>query len=324
MAHVERRLLDVLLQFVEVLGAGRAPGQDLRGTRLAEALEGAVSHALVGRQVGFLELVDAAAMGGPADDVEVEFQRVEYVHHVQHDVRRAQHVAAGIEQHVGGAPLGRRQDLLQRLRGKLHAGEQAHSLRHVAETAGGIAGADLARPRRLQRLHLGDGHPLADVDVLGTGLAAAGAAVAGAQPALQRLGRRRAARQRDKLADPRTRLAGVEADLARRRADLETAAAAGAAVGRGGGQSLQALGIVAHGSLPRTAQWAARPGDCQAALAAGAASVVVEFLRRRLQADSDAVAAAGRQEQRQFLLRGATRIAAGQAEVGREVLALHD
>ena len=99
MAQVERRRLDVLLQLVEILGAGRAPGQHLGGARLAEALEGAMAHALVGRQVGLLELVDAAAMGGAADHVEVELERVEDVHDVQHDVRRAQHVAAGIEQH---------------------------------------------------------------------------------------------------------------------------------------------------------------------------------------------------------------------------------
>ena len=114
----------------------------LAGARLAEALEGAMAHALVGRQVGFLELVDAAAMGGAADHVEVELERVEDVHDVQHDVRRAQHVAARIEQHVGGAPLGRRQDLLQRLRRQLHAGEQPHRLRHVAEAVGGVGRAD--------------------------------------------------------------------------------------------------------------------------------------------------------------------------------------
>ena len=179
MAQVERRRLDVLLQLVEILGAGRAPGQHLGGARLAEALEGAMAHALVGRQVGFLKLVDAAAMGGAADHVEVELERVEDVHDVQHDVRRAQHVAAGIEQHVRSAPLGRRQDLLQGLRRQLHAGEQPHRLRHVAEAVGGIGGALFARARRLERLHLGDGHPLADIDVLRAGGAAARAAVAG-------------------------------------------------------------------------------------------------------------------------------------------------
>ena len=193
MAEIEGRRLDVLLELVEVLGAGRAPGQHLGRARLAEALEGAMAHALVGRQVGFLELVDAAAMGGAADHVEVELQRVEDVHHVQHDVRRAQHVAARVEQHVGGAPLGRRHDALQGLRRQLHAGEQPHRLRHVAEAVGGIGRALGARPGRFQRLHLGDGHPLADVDLLGAGGAAARAAVAGVQPLLQ--GRRPAPRR---------------------------------------------------------------------------------------------------------------------------------
>ena len=181
-AEVERRLLDVLLELVEVLGAGRAPGQHARGARLAEALEGAMTHALVGRQVGFLELIDAAAMGGAANHVEIELERVEDVHDVQHDVRRAQDVAAGIEQHVGSALLGRRQDLLQGLRGQLHAGEQPHRLRHVAEAVGGVGRPLLARPAGFERLQLGDGHPLADVDVFRAGIVAARAAVAGIEP----------------------------------------------------------------------------------------------------------------------------------------------
>ena len=250
MAEVERRRLDVLLQLVEILGAGRAPGQHLGGARLAEALEGAMAHALVGRQVGFLELVDAAAMGGAADDVEIELERVEDVHDVQHDVRRAQHVAAGIEQHLGGAPLGRRQDLLQRLRRQLHAGEQPHRLRHVAEAVGGVGGADVARPGRLERLHLGDGDPLADVDVLGAGGAAARAAVAGAQPFLQAVRRRAAQGQGLELADALHGLGGIQADLARRRADLEALAAGRAAVGRFGRQCLQPFRIGAQDNPP--------------------------------------------------------------------------
>ena len=217
MAEIERRRLDRLLQLVEVLGAGRTPGQHLGGARLAEALEGAMAHPLVGRQVGFLELVDTAAMGGAADDVEVELERVEDIHHVEHDVRRAQHVAAGIEQHVSGALLRRRQDLLQGLRRKLHAGQQPHRLRHVAEAAGRRGGAFRTRPRSLERFHLGDRHPLANVDVLGTGVGAARAAVAGIEPLHQPVRRRTAARQSGQLADALLRSTGIEPDLARRR-----------------------------------------------------------------------------------------------------------
>ena len=250
MAKVEGRFLDVLLELVEVLGAGRAPGQHAAGAGLAEALEGAMAHALVGRQVGFLELVDAAAMGGAADHVEVELQRIEDVHDVQHDVRRAQHVAARVEQHVGGAPLGRRQDLLQRLRRKLHAGEQPHGLRHVPEAVGGSGRAHFARTRGLDRLHLGDGHPLADIDALGAGFGAARAAVAGAEPLLQAVGRRLAPRQGQKLADAFLGGAGIEADLARRRAGLEALAAGRAAVGRIGRQGFQTFGISTQGNPP--------------------------------------------------------------------------
>ena len=246
-AEVERRLFDVLLQLVEILGAGRAPGQHLGGARLAEALERAMPHPLIGGQIGFLELIDAAAMRRAADHVEVELQRVEDVHDVQHDVRRAQHVAARIEEHVGGAPLGRRQDLLQRLGRKLHAGQQPHGLRHVAETPGGIGRPLLHWPRRLQRLHLGDGHPLADVDLLGTGGGAARAAVAGTQPLVEQRRRGAAvARQRNQFADPLHGLAHVEPALAGRGAGLEALAAGRAAIGRLGNQRFEPVGIGTH------------------------------------------------------------------------------
>jgi hypothetical protein len=169
---------------------------------------------------------------------------------VQHDVRRAQHVAARIEQHVGGAPFGRGQDLLQRLRGKLHAGEQSHGLRHVAEAAGGAGRADFTRARGLDRLHLGDGHPLADVDALGAGVGAARAAVAGAEPLLQGLRRRLAARQGQKLADAFLGGAGIEADLARRRAGFEAFTTGRAAIGCFGDQGFQTLGIGTQGGPP--------------------------------------------------------------------------
>ncbi len=248
MAEVEGWCFDVLLELVEILGAGRAPGQHARGARLAEALEGAMSHALVGRQVGFLELVDTAAMGGAADHVEVELERIEDIHDVQHDMRRAQHVAAGIEQHLGGALLGRRQDLLQRLRRQLHAGEQPHGLRHVAEAVGGVGRPVLARPAGFERFQFGDGHPLANVDVLGTGVVAARAAVAGIEPLGERRGRRSAiARQGDQFADARFRLPGIEADLARRRTDLEALAATRAAIRGFRGERLQTISISAHG-----------------------------------------------------------------------------
>ena len=251
MAEIEERLLDVLLQFVEILGAGRAPGQHLGGAGLAEALEGAMAHAFISRQVGFLELVDPAAVRGAADDIEIELHRVQDIHDVEHDMRRAQHVAAGIEQNLCGPPLGRLQNLLQRLRRQLHAGKQPHRLRHVAEAVGGIGRAHLARPRHIKRLHLGDGHPLADVDPLRAGIGAASAAVTGVQPLLQPIRRRAAvACKIQQLSDAGFRFAGIEADLARRRADLEALAAAGTAIGRVGDQCFQPVGIGAHGRPP--------------------------------------------------------------------------
>ena len=260
MAEVERRRRRVLLELVEVLGAGRAPGQHPRRARQAEAMEGAMADALVGRQVGFLELVDAAAVRRAADDVEVEAERVEDVHHVEHDVRRPQHVAAGVEQHLDQPLLGRLLDAAQRLRRQLHAGEQAHRLRHVAEAPGGVGGADLGRARRLQPLQPRDRHPLADVDVLGAGRGAAGAAVAGAEPALQVVGRGGAGGQRHEVADALLRQAGIEADLARRRAGGEAGAAAGAAVGGLAHQRLQSLGVAAHRSPPKRTRTDRRRG----------------------------------------------------------------
>ena len=246
-AEIEERLFDVLLQLVEILGAGRAPGQHLRRPGLAEALEGAMAHLFIGRQVGFLELVDAAAVRCAADHVEVELERVEDIHDIEHNVRRPQHVAAGIEKDLGGPSFGRLQDLLQRLRGKLHAGQQPHRLRHVTEAAGRGGGADFARPTRIERLHLGDGDPLADVDALGAGRRTAGTAVTGVEPLLQAFRRRAAVQgQSREFADARLRLARVEADFARRRAGLEALAAAGAAIGRVGDQCFQPVGIGAQ------------------------------------------------------------------------------
>ena len=56
-----------------------------------------------------------------------------------------------------------------------------------------------------------------------------------------------------------TRLAGIEADLARRRADLEALAAARAAIGRFGRQCLQPFRIGAQGDPPRSrCEWNVR------------------------------------------------------------------
>jgi len=251
MAEVEGRRLDILLQLVEILGAGRAPGQHLGSTRLAEALEGAVAHALVGRQVGFLELIDAAAMGGPSDHIEIDVEAVENVHDIEHDVRRTQHIAAGIEQHLRRPPFGWRQDALQGLRGQLHAGEQAHRLRHVTEASGGGLGALLKRALALHRFQPGDGDPLADVDVLGTGVGAAAAAVARIEPEAELFRcSATAAGQRHQFAHSFFRCAGIEPDLARRRTDLEAFAAGDAAIGGLLGQGLQPFRVSAQDGLP--------------------------------------------------------------------------
>lgn len=250
MVEAERRRLDVLLELVEILGAGRAPGQDLGRARLAEALEGAMTHALVGRKIGFLELVDAAAMGGAADHVEVEVERVEDVHDVQHDVRRPQHVAAGIEEDVGRPPLGRHQDALQRLRRKLHAGQQPHRLRHVPEPAGRVSSPFRHRPADLQRLQLGDRHPLADINVLGAGRTAARTAIAGVEPRLQDRCRGPAVpRQGNELAHTLRARLHVEPAFTGGRAGFEAFAAAGATIRRLSDQCFQSVGIGGHGRL---------------------------------------------------------------------------
>jgi len=58
---------------------------------------------------------------GAADHVEVELQGIEDVHDVEHDVRRAQHVAARVEQHVGGAPLAGQQGHLAEIGARFEA-----------------------------------------------------------------------------------------------------------------------------------------------------------------------------------------------------------
>jgi hypothetical protein len=180
--HIKHRRHPADFHFRELLLATRTPRQHAARARLAKTPERAPADLVVGLQIAVEKLVDTAAVRGAADDVIVDRQNIQQVHDAENDLRRAQDIAAGIEDHIGLAALGRRRDALQSVRGDLHAGQQPHRLRHRAETLRGIGrpcrqwllGFDVLQPRHR--------HPLPHVDVLGAGRRAVTTAVAGFDP----------------------------------------------------------------------------------------------------------------------------------------------
>src|SRR5262249_23570468 len=140
------------------------------------------------------------------------------------------------------------QDLLQSLRGELHAGQQPHCLCHMPEAVGGIDRPLLARPASLQRLQLGDGDPLANIDILRTGSTATRTAVTGVQPLDKRFGwGSTTAREGNQLTHARLAPPGLETNLTRRRADIEAFATTRAAIGSFRRERLQTMSVSAHG-----------------------------------------------------------------------------
>ena len=144
-AELELRLRVVVPVLAELLGAARAPRQHALGADLGEGVVGVARDLLIGREIGLVEMIDAAAMARAAHHLVLDAERLEDVHHVEDEVRRAQHVAAGVEHEIGGAVAALRLDAVERLGRHLHAREEAHRMRHGAE----------APPRRLGALGLG-------------------------------------------------------------------------------------------------------------------------------------------------------------------------
>ena len=141
-AELESGLGVVVPVLAELLGAGRAPGQDALRRDLGEGIVSVARDLGVGVEIGLVEMIDAAAMAGPAHHLERDAERLQDVHDVEHEVRRPQHVAAGVEDEVRRAGAMLPVDAIERVRRRLHAREEPHRMRHGAE----------APPRRLGAL----------------------------------------------------------------------------------------------------------------------------------------------------------------------------
>ena len=115
--------------------AGRAPRQHRRGAGRGEPVDRRVGHLAVADEIAGAVLVYAAALADPAHDLVIDLEQVENVEAQQRDVRRLQHVAAGIKDHVGraGARFVRRLEARQRLGRHLQPRQHPHAAAHRPE-----------------------------------------------------------------------------------------------------------------------------------------------------------------------------------------------
>ena len=211
---------------------GGAPRQHGRGAGGGQPVDRRVRHLAVIGEIAFAELIDAAALPDPAHHLVRDTELVEHVEAEQRDMRRPQHVAAGIEDDIGRrrARLGRAAEAGERLGRQLQPRQHAHAAAHRLE---------LAAPPRLQRRavmrppgeaarHL---HHEARVDAVRAGRDAIAAAAADLGPALRVVTARAAG---DQVDDRRRRLARIGAGDAARlghRAGAEAVAATRAGIG---------------------------------------------------------------------------------------------
>ena len=84
--------------------AARAPRDDPRRARSRQPLDRVVADPAGGLGVALFELLDAAAGRGAAHDLIGDAERIQHFEHEQRDMRRLDHVAAGIEHDVRRLP----------------------------------------------------------------------------------------------------------------------------------------------------------------------------------------------------------------------------
>ncbi len=99
----EPRLIARQRHFADLDLAARTPGQHRRGPGRGEAVDRRVGYAGGVFEIAFAELINAAALPGPAHDLVVHAEEIEYVEAQQRDVRRLQDIAPGVEDDVGWA-----------------------------------------------------------------------------------------------------------------------------------------------------------------------------------------------------------------------------
>jgi hypothetical protein len=156
-------------EVVEMDLAGRAPGDDLPRPQGAEVGQRVLGHRLGGRQAD-AELLDAAAVGAPADRRIIQPEHVQDRHHPEGDVGRPHDVAAHVEDVLGAGVGGRAPGVPARLdRPKLRPP------REIDEVV--VAGRRLLAGQHVVA-DLRDPHQVVGVQALGADLAAAGAPAA--------------------------------------------------------------------------------------------------------------------------------------------------
>ena len=101
--RAEPRLVARQRHFADLHLAARAPGQHGRGAGRGEAVDRRVADPRGIFEIAFAELIDAAALPGPAHDLVVDAEEIEHVEAQQRDVRGLQDIAAGIEDDIGRA-----------------------------------------------------------------------------------------------------------------------------------------------------------------------------------------------------------------------------
>ena len=110
--HLERFRAARLLRrrqrhFGELDVAGRAPRQNLAGLAVRQLVERALGEAAERSEVARAQLLNAAAMGRAAHDLIADAERIHDIERKKRDVRRLEHVAAGVEDEIGAGASGR-------------------------------------------------------------------------------------------------------------------------------------------------------------------------------------------------------------------------
>ena len=178
--------------FADLDLAGRTPRDHLSGLALRQLVDRRLGHPAVGLGVARAQPHHAAAMGRPAHHLPGHAERVHDVEREQRDVRRLQHIAAGVEHEVRPlrsraraetwASVGHLSEPLEQRIVELHLGEIAHVAIDQAERLD-AALAQLGRGR-LRFGHGGarDREQEARVDAVVAGAHAVSAHHAGVRP----------------------------------------------------------------------------------------------------------------------------------------------
>ena len=122
--------------FADLHLAARAPRQHGRGPCRGEPVDRRIADPRGVVEIALAELVDAAALAGPAHDLVVDPEEIERIEAQERDVRGLQDVATGVEDDIGRALARRRRltsDAGQGLWRQLQPRQDAHAAAHRLE-----------------------------------------------------------------------------------------------------------------------------------------------------------------------------------------------